>query len=170
MKDQTQPQGWSNCSACPSLALLLNAPRFIRRTPPMFPRLVDDGGCQQLRRIELADRETFEPGFMTAGQAVELRPTNVPKLDVDAVRAALAEQQDRHDGSLAGGRTKGKTMADLCQKSHSVIRGRRPSRPCPRAVRRTSNVGDGCPRSTRGTRTGRRAPASSTGIQPSSLS
>jgi hypothetical protein len=32
---------------------------------------------------------------------VKLRPAHVPQLDVYAVRAALAEQQDRHPDSLA---------------------------------------------------------------------
>lgn len=63
----------------------------------MLPRLIDHSSRQQLRRIEFADGETFEPRFMPAGQALELRPTHVPQLDIDAVRAALAEQQDRHE-------------------------------------------------------------------------
>jgi hypothetical protein len=62
----------------------------------MFPRLIDYRSRQQLRRIELANREAFEPRFMTARQTVELRTADVPKLDVNAVRAALSEQQDRH--------------------------------------------------------------------------
>jgi hypothetical protein len=45
----------------------------------MFPRLIDHGRRQQLRRIELANGEAFEPGLVTAGQAVELRPTHHSK-------------------------------------------------------------------------------------------
>ena len=62
----------------------------------MLSRLVDDGRCEQFRRIEFADRETIEPGFPPTRQAMKLGAADVPKLDVDAVRAALAEEQDRH--------------------------------------------------------------------------
>jgi hypothetical protein len=64
----------------------------------MLPRLIDHRRGQQLCRIELADRKAFKPGFLPARQAVKLRPAHVPQLDVYAVRAALAEQQDRHPG------------------------------------------------------------------------
>jgi hypothetical protein len=77
--------------------MLFDTPRLIGRTAAMFPRLIDYCSGQQLRRIELADGEAFEPGLVTAGQAVKLRSAHVPKLDVDAVRAALAEEQDRHE-------------------------------------------------------------------------
>jgi hypothetical protein len=75
---------------------LLNALDFIGRSPPVLPRLVNHGRCQELRRIEFADRETIEPSFLTARQAMELRAPDVPELNVDAVRAALAEEQHRH--------------------------------------------------------------------------
>lgn len=78
------------------LALLMNALDIIRRSLAVLSRLVDNRGCQQLGRIEFTDRETIEPSFLTARQAMKLRAANVPKLDVDAVRAALAEEQDRH--------------------------------------------------------------------------
>ena len=80
--------------------MLLDSPHFIWRTLAVLPCLIDDCGGQQLRRVELADREPLEPSFLPARQAMQLRPAYVPKLDVDAVRAALAEQQDRHWTSL----------------------------------------------------------------------
>lgn len=78
------------------LAVLLNAPDFVRWPTPMFARLVHHCSRQQLRRIELADREAFKPSFMTTREAVNLRPPHVPELDIDAVRAALAEKKDHH--------------------------------------------------------------------------
>jgi hypothetical protein len=73
--------------------MLLDTPCFIGRTPAMFPRLIDHCSGQQLCRVELADRETFEPGFVTTREAIKLRPAHVPELDVDAVRAALADSR-----------------------------------------------------------------------------
>jgi hypothetical protein len=67
----------------------------------MFARLIDHRCGQQLRRIEFADRETFQPCLLTARKALELRPPNIPQLDVNAVRAALAEEDDRHHSSVA---------------------------------------------------------------------
>ena len=74
----------------------MNALDFIGRSLAVLSRLINDGRRQQLRRIEFADCETIEPGFLAAGQAVQLRAADVPKFDIDAVRAALAEKQDRH--------------------------------------------------------------------------
>jgi hypothetical protein len=78
------------------LSLLTNALDFIGRSSAMLSRLVDNRRCQQLGRIEFADRETIEPSLLTARQAMKLGTADVPKLDVDAVRAALAKEQDRH--------------------------------------------------------------------------
>lgn len=62
----------------------------------MFPRLIDDCGGQQLRRIELAHGEALEPRVLTAREAVHLRAPGVPQLHVDAIRTALAEEEDSH--------------------------------------------------------------------------
>lgn len=83
-------------SALDGLALLLNTLYFLGWALPMLPRLIDNGRSKQLGRIELADRETVEPRLVAAGQAVNLRAPDVPKLDIHAVRAALAEEQNRH--------------------------------------------------------------------------
>ena len=74
----------------------MNALHFIGRSLAVLPRLVDNGRCEKLRRIKLADREPVEPCLLTAGQAVQLRATDVPQLDIYAVRAALAEKQNGH--------------------------------------------------------------------------
>ena len=62
----------------------------------MLPGLVHDSACQELRGVEFADRETIEPSLLPASEAVKLRTPHVPKLDVNAVGAALAEEQNRH--------------------------------------------------------------------------
>ena len=62
----------------------------------MLPRLVDDRCRQEFERLEFAHREAIKPRLMAAGQAVNLRAPDVPELDIDAVRAALAEQESRH--------------------------------------------------------------------------
>jgi hypothetical protein len=74
----------------------------------MLPRLVDHGGSQQLRWIEIADGESFQPRLVPARQAMKLCATDVPQLDVDTVGAALTEEKRRHRTSLAAGRRKGK--------------------------------------------------------------
>jgi hypothetical protein len=78
----------------------MNALYFLECPLAVLPSLVDDGGYQEPRRIEFADCETIEPTLLTAGQAVKLRPQHVPELDVDAVGAALAEEQNRHGWSV----------------------------------------------------------------------
>jgi hypothetical protein len=75
---------------------LVNALDFVGGSLAVLSRLVNNGCDQQLRWIEVADRETIEPSFLAACQAMKLRAANVPKLDVDAVRTALAKEQDRH--------------------------------------------------------------------------
>jgi len=65
--------------------MLLEAPDFIRRPFPVLARLVDHRRCQQLRRVEIAHRESLEPRFVPAGETVQLRPPHVPELDVDTV-------------------------------------------------------------------------------------
>ena len=64
----------------------------------MLSRLVNDGRGEQLRRIELTDRESLEPGLLSAREALKLCAPVVPQLDVNAVGAAVAKQKDRHRG------------------------------------------------------------------------
>ena len=80
--------------------MVLDALHFIGWTLSELARLIDDGRRQQLCRIEVADREPLEPCLMSAGEAVKLRALDVPQRDIDAVRAALAEQERRHGVSL----------------------------------------------------------------------
>jgi hypothetical protein len=72
--------------------MILDSADFVWRAFVMFARLIDHRCGQQLRRIEFADRETFEPCLLTAREALKLRPPDVPQLDVGAVRAALANR------------------------------------------------------------------------------
>src|SRR5690349_19940407 len=76
--------------------MLLDALHFIGWALSELARLIDDGRRQQLRRIEVADSEPLEPCLMSASDAVKLRALDVPQLDIDAVRAALAEQERGH--------------------------------------------------------------------------
>lgn len=78
----------------------MNALYFVGRSLAVLPRLVDDCRRQQLRRIEFADGETVKPRFLAACQAVKLCAPDVPQLDIDAVGAALAEEQNRHGGRV----------------------------------------------------------------------
>ena len=78
----------------------------------MLSSLIDDSSRQQLCRVEVADCEPLEPCFLAARQAVQLSAANVPQLDIDTVRTALAEQENRHRISLAMKRTKGKTSQE----------------------------------------------------------
>ena len=89
--------------------MLFNASHLIWRALTVLPCLIDDGSRQQLRWIEVADSKPFEPRFLPTRQAVQLRPTNIPQLDIDSVGAALAEEEHGHWTSLATQRTKGKT-------------------------------------------------------------
>src|SRR5258708_19294671 len=68
----------------PTLSRSMNALDIIRRSLAVLSRLVNNRRCQQLGRIEFADREPIEPSFLIARQAMKLRAANVPKLDVDA--------------------------------------------------------------------------------------
>jgi hypothetical protein len=52
--------------------MLLDSASFVWRTLPVFACLVDHGGGQQLRGIELADREPFEPRLLTARETLKL--------------------------------------------------------------------------------------------------
>ena len=76
--------------------MVLDASGFVRRPLSVLARLIDDGRGEQLRRIELADSESFEPCLLSAREAMKLCAPDVPQLDVHAIGAALAEQEDRH--------------------------------------------------------------------------
>jgi hypothetical protein len=52
--------------------------------------------------------KALQPCLLAAGQALKLRAAHVPQFDVDAVRTALAEEEDSHSRSLATKRIKGK--------------------------------------------------------------
>src|ERR671919_174650 len=88
--------------------MVLNAPGFVRRPLPVLARLIDDGSGEQLGRIELADSESFEPCLLSARQAMKLCAPDVPQLDVHAIGAALAEQENGHGSSVAVGEQKAK--------------------------------------------------------------
>lgn len=101
--------------------MLLDAPDFFRRTLSVLSRLVHDGGGQQLRRIELAHGKSVEPSLLPARQTLQLSPSNVPQLDVDALRPTLAEQKHRHRGSVAAGRRKSKTILSTGCRTRSRV-------------------------------------------------
>jgi hypothetical protein len=88
--------------------MVLNAPSFVWWPLPVLARLVDDRCGEQLRWIELADSESFEPCLLSAREAMKLCTSNVPQLDVHAIGAALAEQEDGHGSSVAIGEQKAK--------------------------------------------------------------
>jgi hypothetical protein len=90
--------------------MVLNAPGFVRRPLPVFARLIDDCCGEQLGGIELADSESIEPCLLPAREAMKLCAPNVPQLDVNAIGAALAEQEDGHGSSVAGGEQKTKRV------------------------------------------------------------
>jgi hypothetical protein len=96
-------------SARRRLPVFLDSAHFVRQSLPVLARLVNDCGGQQLRRIEFSDREAFEPRFLTAREAMKLRPPDVPHFDVNAIRTALAEEEDSHRRRIAPERTKSKT-------------------------------------------------------------
>ena len=88
--------------------MVLNAPGFVRRPLPVLARLIDDGCGEQLGRIELADSESFEPCLLSAREAMKLCAPDVPQLYVNAIGAAVAEQEDGHASSVVLGEQKAK--------------------------------------------------------------
>lgn len=66
----------------------------------MLARLIDDCSGQQFCRIEFAHREALKPCFLTAREAAKLCAPDVPQLDIDTVRAALAEQKNGHESEV----------------------------------------------------------------------
>ena len=51
---------------------ILNPPLFFRRSLPMLSSLIDERGSEEIRRIELRDREAVKPGFAAAGHPPRL--------------------------------------------------------------------------------------------------
>jgi hypothetical protein len=113
--------------------MLLDSFDFIWRTLAMLPSLIDDGCRQQLRGIELAHGESFEPSLLSAREALELRAPHVPELDVNPVGATLAEEDDRHGSSLGLGEQKAKLHDGLASPPHA---GRRAGVTLPRQWQR----------------------------------
>ena len=62
----------------------------------MLPSLIDERSGNELNRVDFADRETVQPCLAFAAKTPESGATSVPLCDVDAVRAALAEEDDGH--------------------------------------------------------------------------
>jgi hypothetical protein len=62
----------------------------------MLSRLVHERGAYQLCRVELADGESIQPCLLPTREAVNLRASHIPQLDVDAVRPALTKKQHCH--------------------------------------------------------------------------
>ena len=102
-------------SAGANLTMLLQLPEFVRRAFAMLPGLIDHGCGQQPRGIEVAYCESLKPRFLPARQTMKLSTPNIPQLDVDAIGAALAEQEHGHRTSLAAQRRKGKTCQEMAR-------------------------------------------------------
>ena len=79
----------------------------------MLPSLIDNRGGQQFRGIKVADGESFKPSLLPAREALQLRSSRVPQLDVHPVGAALAEKDDRHRDSLAKKANKRQNIAKI---------------------------------------------------------
>jgi hypothetical protein len=90
--------------------MLLQLPEFVRRAFAMLPGLIDHGCGQQPHGIEVAYCESLEPRFLPARQTMKLSAPSIPPLDVDAIRAALAEQEHGHRTSVAAQRKKAKSV------------------------------------------------------------
>ena len=63
---------------------------------PVLPSLIDERPRNELNRVDFADREAVEPCLAFAAETPESGAASVPLCDVDAVRAALAEEDDGH--------------------------------------------------------------------------
>jgi hypothetical protein len=69
---------------------------LLRTAFPVLPSLIDERPSNELNRVEFADREAVEPCLAFAAETPEPSAASVPLCDVDAVRAALAEEDDGH--------------------------------------------------------------------------
>lgn len=87
---------------------------FLGAVLSVLPRLIDDGARDELCWVKLAHRKTIEPRLTLTCEAPKPRTSAVPLSDVDAVRTALAEEDDRHCTSLAARRTESKTATKDC--------------------------------------------------------
>jgi hypothetical protein len=76
--------------------VLLDPLGLVWRALAMLPSLIDDRRRQQFRRLEFADREALKPGLLAARETLKLRTPDIPQFDVDAIRTALAEEEDSH--------------------------------------------------------------------------
>lgn len=76
--------------------MLLDPFEFVWRALSVLASLIDHRGGQQLRGVEVAHGEALEPSLLPTREALKLRSPHVPDLDVDPVRATLAEEDDRH--------------------------------------------------------------------------
>jgi hypothetical protein len=130
-----EPHAAAPCGACSPSApfalaaagssFVLKSADFVGWTPAMLARLVYDRRNEELCRVQFTYREPVEPRFVAAGEAVQLRPPNVPEFDVHAVRPALAEQQDAHPESLCDKAKKKQSYAD-CSEIAVDMRRRSP--------------------------------------------
>lgn len=68
----------------------------------MLTRLIDQGSGHEFDGIEVADREAIQPRLALARVAAKARSASVPLRDVDAVGAALTEEQGRHRTECSG--------------------------------------------------------------------
>jgi len=66
----------------------------------MLAGLIDQRRSYELRGLELTDREAIQPGLLATREAVDLRASHVPQLDIHAVRPALAKEQNGHDSRV----------------------------------------------------------------------
>jgi hypothetical protein len=69
---------------------------LLRTAFPVLPSLIDERPGNELNRVDLADRETVLPCLAFAAETPDSGAASVPLWDVDAVRAALAEEDDGH--------------------------------------------------------------------------
>src|SRR5213083_2947567 len=77
-------------------SLLFDLLHFVRRALPVLPRLINERGGEELRRIELADRKPVEPAFPATCAAPNPKPARVPLPGFDPVTPAGAEQENGH--------------------------------------------------------------------------
>ena len=66
------------CLLTGRLPLFLDPLQVVRRAPSVLSGLIDDYCRAALRRIEFADPEAIEPGFVAACQTVNLGAPDVP--------------------------------------------------------------------------------------------
>ena len=118
------PEGFKAESSRACFPVLLDKSDFVRRALAMLPSLIDDRSGQQLRGIEFADCKSFQPRLLPARKALQLRSFHIPELDINAVRPALAEEENGHRNSLKARRRKSKTCAIVsAEREHQRFDG-----------------------------------------------